>query len=388
MSRGVYFNLGSGIKQPKKVYCGVGGVHRVKKKYVGVGGVPKLGYSADVEYKGTTTPLDDVKISHGAGSTPDYAIFAFGQTAEDSSWDYYSDPINAYSKSLTKTTVSYSSYDESYHSVVSASVGNYAMFGGFYKYDYFHDGTGWSWTRRGMPKAISNSLVFSTASPIDEIANNYSAASNGNYAIFAGGAQQGGYPHAQVSAYNGSLVKTKATDLIEARSNATGVRIGNYALFVGGYVYDSYYTGAVDAYNSSLVRSNPSWISESTSSLNSASNSKYAYIAISGSRHLDVYNTSLVKTTITNALASSYSSYHSYDSSCVSTSDYAFIGGQGNNYIEVFDTNSVKQTFTLSKYRTAYQGAQVGFYVLLGGGKANDLGISPSITNMVDVFEI
>jgi len=60
MAKGIYMNIGSGIKKTKQIYVGVNGVvKKVKKVYVGVNGVPKLVWPS-IDYNGNLITGDAI----------------------------------------------------------------------------------------------------------------------------------------------------------------------------------------------------------------------------------------------------------------------------------------------------------------------------------------
>lgn len=80
------------------------------------------------------------------------------------------------------------------------------------------------------------------------------AATNGSYAIFAGGFNENINTVNNADVYNTSLTKSIGTNLSTSRADLTGISIDNYALFVGGRPTTSTYTNAVDIYDSSLTK--------------------------------------------------------------------------------------------------------------------------------------
>ena len=62
-----------------------------------------------------------------------------------------------------------------------------------------------------------------------------SATTVGNYALFGGGNDSGGYPTGAVDVYDSSLTRTIAQDMETPRNDLAATTVGNYALFGGGY---------------------------------------------------------------------------------------------------------------------------------------------------------
>jgi hypothetical protein len=101
-------------------------------------------------------------------------------------------------------------------------------------------------------------------SPLTEVKWNACSASNGTYAIFAGGIYSYYYGdttyytmRTSVDAYNSSLVKTVAPALTYGRDSSNGkngARVGQYAYFGLGENFNGYSVNYANAYNQALVR--------------------------------------------------------------------------------------------------------------------------------------
>ncbi|HHV09267.1 MAG TPA: hypothetical protein GXX75_03175 [Clostridiales bacterium] len=135
-------------------------------------------------------------------------------------------------------------------------------------------------------------------------ARNMGSASNGAYAVFAGGLGQYG-TFFSVDAYNASLVKTTAPSLHVARALAHGTSIGNYAFFPANGMGTAY----GDAYNQSLTRTLVPQDGNYTGQCaqqNSLTNPAFAVVGFGTYRmypytkqgSTDIIDTSLVKTTV------------------------------------------------------------------------------------------
>jgi len=89
-------------------------------------------------------------------------------------------------------------------------------------------------------------LVRSTPTALSVARDALVGASVGNFALFAGGSDSGGYK-STVDAYNASLVRSTPTALSAARANLAGTSVGNFGLFAGG-VTSGGGDSTVDAY--------------------------------------------------------------------------------------------------------------------------------------------
>lgn len=174
-----------------------------------------------------------------------------------------------------------------------------------------------------------------------------------------------------------------ATPLSVARRNLAAAAIGNYALFAGGYAGS--YSSAVDVYNSSLTRTTTTSLSQGRYSLSATIVGNYALFAggyaASYSAIVDAYNSSLTRSTA-NPLTKARSSL-----SGAHIGDYAlFAGGYAGSYSLVVDAynNSLTRTTatSLSQARGNPSAANVGDYALFGGGV---LGANTG-SSVVDVY--
>lgn len=317
----------------------------------------------------TVQPLSVGRTDAGATSTSSYAIFAGGYNGRGGGVT----TVDAYNSTLTRT-IPATLPDRGRYDLVGTTIGNYALFGG-----------GGDNTLEG-PTAVyaySNSLSRSTIGSLRAALDYPSAASNKNYALFAGSTEvnnvdaydsylsrtsatgiyyatrsrmgcagtsnyvlfaggrnsEGNSRYYLVDAYNTSLTRSLPSGLSVARYSMGGTTVGNYILFAGG-VIDSDYNGTnvVDAYNSSLTRSTPTVLSYSPTTPSATSlKGQYALFASGGvSATLNVYNTSLTRTTP--------SSLSSYDAGTCATSigDFAIFAGaypiSPKPTVDVFDT--------------------------------------------------
>ena len=224
-------------------------------------------------------------------------------------------------------------------------------------------------------------------SPLSVGRSNLAAASVGNYAIFAGGADDGSLGSVDtVDAYSASLTRSTPTALSTAKRDLAGASAGNYALFGGGSrVNTSQATAAVDAYNTTLTRSTPTGMSQARYIYAGASAGTYALFAGGNGRSkiVDAYNTSLTRSTPAEL------SVGRYNLAGASVGDYAiFAGGStsSSSSTVVVDAYSSSLTLTtpteLSRGRTQLAGASVGSYALFAGGTTR---LSSSGTVRADV---
>ena len=237
-----------------------------------------------------------------------------------------------------------------------------------------------------------------TATALSEARNSLSAASVGNYAIFAGGKTSYNTGSSYVDAYDSSLVRTSVTSLNSSRGNLGSATVGSHALFAGGGIYyslgahmrpgTSYYYGysTVEAYDTSLTKTTATSLSMARMSPSGVSIGKYAllgggYTGVNGAsipwgqgvpyyykNVVDAYNESLTRTTAT-AL--------SVARNCtgVTIGSYAlFAGGTKSDAVDAYDTSLTRTTVSsLSASGVVYGATTIGRYALIGidGGTMN-----------------
>lgn len=345
MAKKMYVGVDGTARKVSKAYIGADGLARkVKKGYIGVGGVARPFLTSGIEYFGLVPALSEAKYSFdgttlgeyaifGGGNislsactatvdayhktltrtslselslarrqlsaaiTPDYAIFAGGNTGSDGTPGLSN--CDAYSGALVKTTCPSLSFTG--QEMSRASIGQYALFGAPTT-EYASIGN------NGSPSinAISNTLTRVSVSSLNAAARLGAATSVGDYALFGGGSfystSSGSTYRDTVTAYNSSLTKSTPPVLSKARAYLTAVTIGNYALFAGGrqkILSDP--TNIVDAYDATLTRITPAVLFEggSISRNASAATQTAALIFIGTDKIITSYDANLVATAVT-----------------------------------------------------------------------------------------
>ena len=179
----------------------------------------------------------------------DYALFAGGLKSYPS---YYSNNAVEAIKDATVSNPASLSVGLSYP--IGVKAGNYALIAG---------GTeNWNQQNGGTPSSVVNaynsSLTRSIPNAMSSSRVYHSCASIGNYALIAGGTNDGTQYTATVDVYDGSLTRSNASDLSVARIYMGATSVGDYVLFAGGSYkpnrYGRPYDG-VDTYNASLTKS-------------------------------------------------------------------------------------------------------------------------------------
>lgn len=119
--------------------------------------------------------------------------------------------------------------------LAATTVGNYALFGGGKTASGKSD----------VVNAYSSSLTKTTVTPLTMVRGYLAATTLGDYAIFAGGYDNSDVSN-RVDIYDSSLTRLNYNYLTVARSYLAATTVGNYALFGGGNVNG--YTKVVDAF--------------------------------------------------------------------------------------------------------------------------------------------
>lgn len=167
-------------------------------------------------------------------------------------------------------------------SMASATVGNYALFGGG------RTGTGDSDMSYEVEAIDTSITLHRTVGDLSRKRTDLAAAKVGDYALFAGGYTYNNSSFGigtnsscdTVDAYNSSLTRSAPEALWIPRHDLCGASLGEYALFAGGdYKYDSTIRSQVDVYDASLTRTNQSPLSAGRNLMMAATVGDYALFA-------------------------------------------------------------------------------------------------------------
>lgn len=172
-------------------------------------------YDKSLTKVASSITLTDGVSNPGAAHVGNYALFVGGYTGRPET-NGTSNQVNAFNKSLTKSTSILSSKTQIMQSV---SVGNYALF--FYS-NSFANSFNTSLTR-GTPTVLSYER---SGAGVTNVNNVYAL-------IFAGQTGYQSVPHYNVDAYNTSLTKNMINlqNIIQEATGWGATRVGNYALF-------------------------------------------------------------------------------------------------------------------------------------------------------------
>jgi hypothetical protein len=220
-----------------------------------------------------------------SASIGQYAIFGGGT----SSTGFFDNPIPTYSSytgftTLNKAYVYNSSltYSESglrhtASKLAGANVGNYALFaGGFIN-------SSKTIVAVNRVSVIDTSLTTSEISQLPDNVGDLAGTNIGNYALFAGGYSNSSSPNTrpETCAYNSSLVKNlNAPYLSIWRSRLAATTIGDNAIFAGGFSSNNGgETTAVDVYTTSLTKSTADPLSVARHDLTATTVGNYALFA-------------------------------------------------------------------------------------------------------------
>ena len=252
----------------------------------------------------------------------------------------------------------------------AASIGNYALFaGGFYSPTS---------SRVATVDAYDESLTLTTPTVLSEIGYYLASANVGNYALFGGGHTGSSYS-SRVNAYDKSLTRTIATALSAGRFSLSAASVGSYALFGGGSIGTNTYLSTVDAYNESLTRTTATDLSVGRFILKATSIGSYVLFGggtddfMTGLSTVDAYNESLTRTTATELSAGRF------DLAAISMDNYALFGGgytgSSSAVVDAYNKSLTRSIPTeLSVARHYLAAATVGDYAIFGGGRNFDIG--------------
>ena len=180
--------------------------------------------------------LSKARMKLAATSVGNYALFAGGNISDDSTTISAVSTVDAYNKSLTKTTPT--SLNQARSNLVATSVGDYALFGG---------GITSNSQLVSVVDAYDTSLTRSTPTALTTARHNLSATSNSTYALFGGGRSDGAVVGI-VDVYDKSLTRTTLDNFSLGKCCLAATVIGEYALFGGGESYDEVPYDSVEVY--------------------------------------------------------------------------------------------------------------------------------------------
>ena len=221
-------------------------------------------------------------------------------------------------------------------------------------------------------EAYSAELIHNITASLRVNVDNNGGTTIGEYALFVGGDGPDNESIQNADAYDGDLMHTTAPNLRVAMQVIAAANNINYALFYGSGVRQSSPANNATAYNVSLVRQSPA--NPSKRIYCSGINVK-EYILIGGGYvnriardMVDAYDDSLVHTTPTALGLARYSP------ATASTPDYAiFAGGETDsgksNYVDAYNENLVRITpGPMSVVNADFSGVNLGNYAILAGG--------------------
>ena len=253
----------------------------------GVPGMTTVDAYDEALVRSLPTGLAQSRIGMATAIVGDYVLFAGGQAYSDQYNYTVSGRIDAYDSSLVRTSPTALA---TARMTAGANAGEaYAVFAGGATY-----GSGESSAFTNRVEAYNTSLTRSLPTALTTNAQSSVGGSIGNYAVFS---YQKTTTSANVEAYNSSLTKTTVTTTDTFRSGPGVANVGDYLLFAGGSEYLGPVT-TVDAYNSSLTKSTPTALS-AANTVRGASVDGYALFAHDKNNvnTVDVYNASLTRST-------------------------------------------------------------------------------------------
>ena len=293
MAKKAYIGVSGKARKVKKIYIGVSGkARKVKKGYIGVGGKARLFFSSfPTVTKQANTNLSERRGLHSAATIGSYAIFGPGNDYSSAGNYGYVTSVETFNTSLTRGTATALGAEKKIW-YGGASNGKYAVFAGGYTY-YSKRSTYFD-----SVHAFNSSLTQTVPSlGLFRACSQMASASFGSYTVFAGGEKA----QNDVNVYNTSLTRTNPSEMHYDEYSSlyymspAAATVGNYVLIGGGYPYNagSYsteITNKVTAYNTSFTRSFPTTLYEKKHELAGVSLGSYALFA-GGCSITSSYNT-------------------------------------------------------------------------------------------------
>lgn len=205
-------------------------------------------------------------------------------------------------------------------------------------------------------------------------------ASNGNYALYAGGRRPSynSYYWNDVYAYDKNLTVTSAARLKQSVTNNTGVSFGKYAVIAGGYDQDktneARYVQAVEAYDQSLTKISADDLSMGSNGLRGAATDQIFILGggRGGTTWANAYDSSLTRIGNVRLAANRVDHY-----AVANKTHIMFVGGESygtGSYSVEFIDNSLTVTYPSpdpSHYRKGVGAVSVdGNFIINGGGSS------------------
>ncbi len=325
--------------------------------------------------------LSVARYNLAAVSIGAYALFGGGGPT--------SDVVDAFDLSLTLSQATPLSVAR--RQLSATNVGNYALFGG-----------GLASSRVDTVDAYDESLTRSSPSNLSQAVNVLSATRIGDFALFAGGLVNVDgtiYTYSDVvDAYSSSLTKTIADPLIRARGNFASTSNGQYAVFAGGADARLSCSDVVDAYDDTLTKSIPEALSTELSDLAATSVGEYMLFAGGQYRYGSTYDptnaVTVYDSTLTKTRADNLNTERCFLSATTLNGYAIFAGGQDGG-LTMNDAKSTTDAYSttlthvrpdnLSTARTNLAAATLDGYALFGGG---GIGQNGGVSNAIYVVDI
>lgn len=224
---------------------------------------------------------------------------------------------------------------------------------------------------------------YGQITPLSVSRHSLSAATAGQYAVFAGG-----YSSRAVDAYSSSLVRSSVSDLPQVMAGAAAASAGQYAVFAGGYNGSSVQK-TVYAYDGDLALSTWTELSARSQALAGATGTDGAWFgggststtASDVTNTVGIYSDQGVKTTAKLSVARS-------DLAAACAGNMVCFGGGcdatgRSSQVDLFDPDRVRTVSALSVARDNPVAVTVGQYAMFAGGRSD----TSSATGTVDLLD-
>ena len=331
--------------------------HNVPKKillgYVGVGGIARPFFDNDtrLKYYGSVSPLRTEKEYLAATTVGNYALFGGGYRYHAAEYYYYKD-VDAYNDSLIRSSPP--DLKTGRQHLAATTVGNYALFGGG------------SSPYTNAVDAYDSTLIKQNVPNLSTSRQSLAATTVGNYALFGGG-EDNRNDFKTVDYYDRNLLKGTASDLSYEADSLSATTVGNYALFGGGI--GSGASAIINVYSAALTKLTDLSFSEPRSSAAATTVGNYALFGggttytSDDPKTVEVFDFNLIKSSTTNLRDTNRNPV------AVAIGDFALFGVFDSFDIDAYNSLLTKISVQpLSKPFSSPATATVGNYALFGGG--------------------
>ena len=239
-----FYNMSAAVTTTKEVQVGTDYrdvARKIKKAYVGVGGVAKLCYKGTKDFPQyfTTAKLTSARSTSAASASSNAVVFAGGSVRGGGST---LDTVDALDSQLVKSSLT--SLNSATHSLSAASTGNYAVFA-----------AGWRGSFSNVVYAYDSDYSKYSPYSLEKAATDVCGASTPNYAVFFGGrvSSTWGDNCSQICKYSTDLTRSISHMTDGISSGMVSASVGNFVLLGGGLTYSASNSDQVRVYDATTI---------------------------------------------------------------------------------------------------------------------------------------